>query len=385
METVKLFYENAYTRIFQAIVLSCEARRDGGFAVVLDRTAFNPEGGGQSGDTGVLGGVSVTDTHEKDGVIYHYTDGPLAPGDAVSSEIDWDERFRKMQNHSGEHIVSGLVHARYGYSNVGFHLGDDGCTIDFDGELTREQLDEIEAAANAVVWENRPVTARFPAPEELKTLDYRSKLDLQSNVRIVEVEGVDRCACCAPHVSRTGEVGLIKLLDAMRHRGGVRIWLKAGADALRDYGARYRDSAAISALLNLPQDRLVPGVEKLIAQRDELKFQLVSLQRQALEAQAAALAPTEGNMLLFAEGDDAGMRILANAGMEKCGGVCAVFSGSEGDWRFVMGSLHRDMRAFAGEIREPLRARGGGQERMISGRSQASRAELEAFFAALRA
>ena len=379
MDTIKLFYENAFTAAFDAVVVSCEERK-GGFAVALDRTAFNPEGGGQSGDTGVLGGVRVTDTQERDGVIYHTTDAPLPAGQAVRGELDWAERFRKMQDHSGEHVVSGLVHAKYGYDNVGFHLGDDGCTIDFSGELTREQLEEIEREANAVVWRNVPITARFPAPEELKTLDYRSKLDLTENVRIVTVEGIDMCACCAPHVERTGQIGVIKLLDFMRHRGGVRIWLKAGADALRDYGARYAATAAISALLNVPQADVVPAAEKLLASRDELKFELTGLRRRAVEAQAAALSPTERHLVLFADGEDADLRLLVNAGMEKCGGVCAVFSGKDGDYRFVMGSLTRDMRAFAKEIREPLSARGGGQERMISGRCAADRDAIGAFF-----
>ena len=379
METVKLYYENAFIREFDAIILSCEERKNG-WAVALDRTAFNPEGGGQSGDTGTLGSVRVTDTHERGGVVIHYTDGPLDVGAHVHGALDWAERFRKMQNHTGEHIVSGLVHARYGYDNVGFHLGEDGCTLDFNGELTRAELDEIEDAANAVVWENRPVTARFPAPEELSALDYRSKLDLTENVRIVTVEGVDMCACCAPHVERTGQIGLIKLLDFMRHRGGVRIWLRAGSDALRDYRGRYTAAAAVSGLLNVPQTDIAAGTERLIAQRDELKGELIGLRRRAVEAQAAAIAPTEGDLLLFAEGEDAELRLLVNAGMEKCGGVCAVFSGGDGNWRFVMGSRTRDMRAFGKEIREPLAARGGGQERMISGRSAATRAELERFF-----
>ena len=379
METIKLFYENAFTAAFDAVVTACEPRKNG-YAAALDRTAFNPEGGGQSGDTGVLGGVRVTDTHEKQGVIWHYTDAPLPVGQTVRGELDWAERFRKMQNHSGEHIVSGLVHAKYGYDNVGFHLGDDGCTIDFSGELTREQRDGIEREANAAVWRNVPITARFPAPEELKALDYRSKLDLTENVRIVTVEGVDVCACCAPHVERTGQIGVVKLLDFMRHRGGVRVWLKAGADALRDYGARYEATAALSALLNVPQADVVPAAEKLRQARDDLRFELAGLRRRAIEAQAAALTETEGHLALFAEGEDADLRLLVNAGMEKCGGVCAVFSGADGDYRFVMGSRTRDMRAFAKDIREPLAARGGGQERMISGRCTADRTAIEAFF-----
>ena len=379
MDTRKLYYENAYTQQFTAKVLSCEPAKTG-WDVALDATAFFPEGGGQTADTGVLGEVRVLDVHEKGGVILHRTDGPLPVGETVEGRIDWADRFRKMQNHTGEHIVSGLIHGKYGFDNVGFHLAEDGCTIDFNGELTREQLDQIEQAANAVVWENRPVTTRFPTHPELAVLDYRSKLELTENVRIVTVEGVDVCACCAPHVSGTAQVGLIKLLDFMRHRGGVRIWLKAGADAVRDYGRRYAATAAVSGLLNVPQLEIASGVERLLNQRDKLKQDFADLQRQTLEARAAALEPTDGNMLLFAQAEDAGMRILANAGMEKCGGVCAVFSGEEGVWRFVMGSKTVDMRAFIKEHGPALKARGGGQSQMISGRSSATKEELEAFF-----
>jgi alanyl-tRNA synthetase len=379
MNTTKLYYENAYTQQFQAQVTACQEGKNG-WLVQLDKTAFFPEGGGQTADTGTLGGVRVLDCHEKAGQILHLTEGPLPVGQTVTGQIDWHDRFRKMQNHTGEHIVSGLAHARYGYENVGFHLAEDGCTFDFDGELTRQQLDELEQAANAVVWENRAVTTAFPPPEALKALTYRSKLDLTENVRLVTVEGIDVCACCAPHVSRTGEVGIIKLLDFMRHRGGVRIWAKCGWDALRDYGRRYTDSAAISGLLNTPQENITAGVEKLLAQRDSLKQELAALQRQALEAQAASLAPTAGHMLLFCQADNDGMRILANAGMAKCGRVCAVFSGQDGAYQFVMASTGVDMRAFLKENQTVLQARGGGQTQMVSGRSTATKAALEAFF-----
>lgn len=379
MNTEKLFYQDAYMQCFEAEVLSC-AKTEKGWGVVLDATAFFPEEGGQSADTGSLGGVRVLDAKEKSGIIIHYTDGPLPVGQRVSGRIDWSERFRKMQTHTGEHIVSGIVHARYGYENVGFHLGDNGCTFDFDGELTREQVDEIELLANEVVWKNVPVTARFPASRELQQMEYRSKLELTENVRIVTIEGVDTCACCAPHVASTGQIGVIKLLDLMRHRGGVRIWCKCGADALEDYRARYTASAAISALLNTPQESIAAGVEKLMAQRDVLKGDFAALKRQVLEEQAAGLASTEGNILLFAQEDDGGMRILVNGGMEKCGGVCAVFSGEDGAWQFVMGSRTVDMRAFIKEHGPALKARGGGQSQMVSGRCQATKAELEDFF-----
>ncbi len=379
MQTRKLYYEDAYIRQFRAHVLSCEQDKKG-WAVILRATAFFPEEGGQTADTGELGGVRVLDVRERDGFVIHYTDGPLPVGKLVRGAIDWPERFRKMQTHSGEHIVSGLVHSTYGYDNVGFHLGGDGCTIDFDGELTREQLDELERRANQVVWRDVPVRTKFPRTGELKTLDYRSKLELTHDVRIVCIEDVDMCACCAPHVASTGQIGVIKLLDFMRHRGGVRIWMKAGSDALADYEARYAASAAVSGLLNVPQADIAAGTEKLAAQRDELKRELAALRKAAAEARAAALEPTPGHMVLFTDGDEEAMRILANAGMEKCGGVCAVFAGEDGAYRFVMASRTTDMRAFIKENGPALQARGGGQSQMISGRCVAARAEIEAFF-----
>ena len=379
MDTRKLYYEDAYIQDFQGKVISCEPVKNG-WAVVLDATAFFPEEGGQTADTGMLGDVRVTDVREKGGVITHLTDGPLEVGAVVEGRIDWPERFRKMQTHTAEHILCGLAHKKYGFENVGFHLGGDVCTFDFDGELTRPQLDELERQANQVVWEDRPVTARFPNWPELAAMEYRSKLDLTENVRIVTVEGVDACACCAPHVSRTGQIGAIKLLDFMRHRGGVRVWMKAGPDALDDYRKRYEDISAISALLNTPQANVTGAVQKLLEQRDALKKELSDLRRGELEARAAALETVPGDMLLFAQADEEGMRILANAGMEKCGGVCAVFSGEDGAYRFVMASRTRDMRGFLKEHGPALQARGGGQERMVSGRSTADRAALEAFF-----
>ena len=379
MRTRKLYYEDGYMRVFESKVLACEKAKNG-WAVELAATAFFPEEGGQEADKGVLGGVRVLDAREKDGVILHTTDGPLPVGRVVTGQIDWPDRFRKMQTHTGEHIVSGIIHRKYGFDNVGFHLGDDGCTVDVSGELTREQLDQIEREANEVVWRDAAVTARFPLACELARMEYRSKLELTHDVRIVTVEGIDQCACCAPHVSSTGQIGCIKLLDLMRHRGGVRVWMKAGPDALADYQGRYADTVKISGLLNTPQGDIAAGAEKLLAQRDELKREIAGLRRQEAERLAAALEPTPGDILLFVQSDEDGMRALVNAGMEKAGGVCAVFSGKDRDWRFVMGSKQTDMRAFLREHGPELGAKGGGQAGMVSGRCQATKAELEAFF-----
>ena len=381
MKTRKLYYEDAYRRHFAAEVLSCREDKDR-FCVVLDQTVFFPEEGGQAADPGILGGRQVLDVKEKEGVIYHYTDGPLSPGETVEGEIDWAERFRKMQNHSGEHILSGVVFRRHGFENTGFHLSADGFTLDFSQELSREELAAIEWEANEAVWADRPVTARFPAPEELKTLAYRSKLDLTENVRIVTIEGVDNCACCAPHVSSTGQIGAIKLYEAMRHRGGMRIWAKCGSDALRDFRARCTADAAVSALLSVPQGEIARGVEKLLAERDSLKQQLAAAQNELVQKQIETLRPTEGDLLLFARADMDGLRALVNAGMELCGGVCAAFAGEDGNFRFVAGSKSRNCRDWLNTAKEALKARGGGKPEMVSGSSAAGQKEIEAFFGA---
>ena len=240
--TVKLYDIDSHLSEFSATVLSCENA-----VAVLDKTAFFPEGGGQTSDTGYIDGVKVNDVQIKDGVIYHYLESDIEVGKTVECKLLWDERFRKMQNHSGEHIISGIVHSLYGFDNVGFHLSKAEMTMDFDGVLTREDLLKIEKLANAAVWQNVKFNCYYP--ESLENLEYRSKLDLTEDVRIVEIEGYDRCACCAPHVNTSAEIGVIKILDFCKLRGGVRLFVKCGSDALDDYNCRYQNDLKISSLL----------------------------------------------------------------------------------------------------------------------------------------
>ena len=218
--TEKLYYVDAYIKDFSAKVIDV-VTDSRGIALVLDRTAFFPEEGGQSADTGYISDSSVLDVKERDGVIYHYVDKTLDVGTEAVCHINFDERFEKMQCHTAEHIISGAIHRLFGLDNVGFHLGKEEVTMDVNGYVTREQLDEVEMIVNRAVFDNVAVKTYFPSSRELTSLSYRSKLDLTENVRIVEVEGYDLCACCAPHVSRTGEIGLVKILDFEKHRGGT--------------------------------------------------------------------------------------------------------------------------------------------------------------------
>ena len=400
MKTTRLFDQNSHLYAFTAAVLTAEVGQSPDtLAVTLDATAFFPEGGGQYPDRGTLAGCPVVDVQEADGVITHTVSlshlggqpHPFAVGSAVCGEVDAATRFARMQNHSGEHIVSGIVHRRFGYKNVGFHLGEEDVTLDFDGVLTREQLDEIEEEANAVVAANLPVTAYYPSPAELSTLTYRAKLALTEGVRIVRIgtedDPRDFCACCAPHVDATGEIGVVKLLDFMRYKGGVRIHMLCGSWALRDYRRRYAAVASMAAAMSVKQEEVTAGFDRLRAELEEKKQTIAALRAKAEELTLAAVAPTEGSLCLFDEGLEAmEMRRLLNRAVGKCGRLCGVFSGSDGDgYRYVIGrgDAAIDLRGMVKEINAALSAKGGGSSEMLQGSCTATRAEIEAFFAAV--
>ncbi len=381
MYTEKLYYKDSHCFEFTALVLDCRETARGP-ALILDRTAFFPEGGGQLADTGSLGAVKVLDVHEKEGEILHYCDGPLMPGERVEGRLDAEQRLVRMQNHSGEHVVSGLAHKLFGCENVGFHMGEDFVTIDFDRELSREQLMEIETLANRAVREDLPVSCTFPEPEALKSLEYRSKLELTENVRIVEIPGVDRCACCAPHVERTGEIGLIKVLDWERHRGGLRLSLACGMLALRDYRVKQENISAISQALSSKRHETAAAVERLLQEQQKSKERIAALSLELARYMAEDREETEGNICVFDSVlDEVALRELVNLLMEKCRGIAAAFSGDDRrGYRYIMGSRELDMRSLAKELNSLIEGRGGGKARMIQGSASASAAAIAAVF-----
>ena len=378
--TEKLYYLDSHLFEFEATVLAAREEKRG-WEIVLDRTAFFPEGGGQPADTGMIGPARVLDVHEREGEIRHLCDRELAPG-VYACAVDREKRLRRMQNHSGEHIFSGLTHQKFGAENVGFHMAADCMTIDFDKDLSFEQLSEIEYEANLAVRANIPVRTFYPSPEELKALEYRSKKELTGAVRIVEIAGIDRCACCAPHVNATGEIGAIKLLTAERHRGGVRLSLICGMDALDDYRRKQDSAAAISALLSAKRDEIAPAVERLLESEAKLKERASILGMRYAALRAEAIAPTEGNICLFDEGlSEAAARELVNRLTEKTDGVAALFlADGAGQWRYIIGSRRVDLRSAAKAINAGVSGRGGGRPEMIQGSAAASEKEIASFF-----
>ncbi len=381
--TEKLYYIDSHMRDFGARVLECRDQEKG-WAIILDRSAFFPEGGGQPADTGIIGSVRVRDVQLEGDTIVHYTDRPLPAGETVICRIDWEQRLRRMQSHSGEHIVSGLVHKFFGFDNVGFHMGD-SITIDFNGELSWEQLMQVETLANEAVRENMPVRCYFPEERELKKIEYRSKLELTEDVRLVEIEDIDICACCAPHVQHTGEIGIIKIIDSMRHRGGVRITLLFGMDALEDYRRKQENAAAVSMALSVKRDDIASAVKKVMEEQQRQKERIAELSMALAAAKAQAVEKTKGNICVFDNVlDEVASRELVNLLVEKCGGIAAVFNGDdESGYRYIIGSRHVNLRAAAREINAGINGKGGGSPEMIQGRAAEKAENILGFVNAL--
>lgn len=377
--TEKLFYQDSHRSTFTAIVQ--EVRPSGnGYEIILDRTAFFPEGGGQSSDTGSLGGVSVSDVQEIDGKIIHYTDGPLVEGTEVEGCIDWTERFSKMQQHTGEHIVSGLIHKIYGYHNVGFHLGTDSVTLDFNGVVPKEKLHEIEQLANEAVAKNLPVQVLYPTDEELSKISYRSKIEIEGQVRIVVIDGYDICACCAPHVKQTGEIGLIKLVGMQNYKGGVRISMLCGFRALEDYYQKEKNNREIAVMLSAKEYETAVEVERLQEELAMKKAKIAELEQKFLEQKVETLDVSGEIVCLFEETDPVMTREMVNLLLKKGAKMAAVFSGNEREgYRYVLGSRSLDVRKNGKLLNEAFHGRGGGKPEMVQGTVQGKREEIEAF------
>lgn len=380
MQTRKLYYEDAHMSRFTARVLSCTPEETG-YAVILDATAFYPEGGGQASDTGTLGEARVLFTREQGEAVVHLCDTPLNPGQTVEGVIDWENRFARMQQHSGEHIVSGIINRRYGYHNTGFHMGADVITIDFDGVIPEEDLCSLEAEANGAVWANLPLRCWYPAPEELPKVTYRTKRALPWPVRIVEIPGYDRCACCGTHVSATGEIGLIKLFSVVGFRGGTRMEMACGAQALKILNDAYTQNKLVSQAFSAQITETGAAAQRMNELSARQKFQIVSLQRRIF-AQTAAGYRDAGDVLHFEEElDGNGLRELADAIAEACGSRAAVFSGSDdAGYAFCLAARQGDLRPLCREMTARLHGRGGGKPAFQQGRVQAKQEEIVDFF-----
>ena len=379
METIKLYYQDAFLRRFDATVLDCAADKKA-WRVVLDRTAFYPEGGGQGADHGTLGGVNVRDVHEADGVIYHTCDKPLPVGETVTGEIDWQRRFDHMQQHSGEHIISGLLCSTFHCDNVGFHMGADVVTIDYNAPITWEQALEVERRANAYIWADHPIRIWYPSPEELAALPYRSKKALEGSVRITEFPGADMCACCGTHVARSGQVGLVKLLSCQKFRDGVRLELLCGRRALDYLSASWEQARQIGQALSVKPQSAAAAVGRM-------QEELLALKEKAAHLEEADFAHTAeryrdaGNVLhITGKLDGDGARRLCDAIARAAGGRCAVFAGSDGAYQYAVIESGGDLRPLVKDMNAALHGRGGGRDGFAQGSAACTAEDIRSFF-----
>ena len=379
MKTVRLYYEDCNMREFSAKVLTCEACEKG-YLVTLDATAFYPEGGGQACDLGMLGEARVLDVQEREETVVHVCDKPLLEGAMVCGKIDWARRFDLMQQHSGEHIVSGLVHQMFGHHNVGFHVGSDRMEIDFDGPIPAEALQEIETRANEAVWADLPIRCWYPSQEALPGIFYRTKKALPWPVRIVEIPGYDSCACCGVHVERTGRIGLIKILSCVKFHQGVRMELTCGGRALQLLQHVYEQNRQVSQAFSAKILETGEAARKMNEALAGEKFRCVGLQNRLFEEIARSYVNQEF-VLHFEPGlEPAQVRVLADK-IGANGGLCAVFSGADGGFSYCLASRQGDLRELNREMNAALNGRGGGKPNFQQGSVKATEAEIRAFFA----
>lgn len=369
MKTEKLYESDSDLVRFSAKVLLCEEGKRG-YDIVLDKTAFFPEGGGQAFDEGLLGGRKILHVREKDGVIYHVADGPLTVGEVVEGEISWDKRFPRMQNHAAEHILSGFAAGEFGCTNVGFHLNDEGFTVDFDKPLGAEEISLLEKKSNEAIWKNEEIRAWYPTPEELSSLDYRAKLDLCEGVRLVRMGEADLCACCAPHPARTGEIGSLKVIDHISYKGGVRLTCKAGSLAFEDHLALREEEKKLMHLYSAKRGQVFAAAEKEHAELFSLRNLLADMKKKLVLSQMETHKAGSATVAFLSEAGFDEMRECANALGEKGEALRLVFSRLEGEnWIWVAAASEgAENRAAVKILQESFSAKGGGKPDWAQGK-----------------
>ena len=382
MITEKLYDLDSYVTEFECKVIDLYEAGEK-LQVVLDRTAFFPEGGGQTSDRGTLDDVYVEDVQIECGKILHTVENSkensdkLQPGTVITGKIDFKKRFSDMQQHSGEHIFSGIVHSLYGYDNVGFHLGSETVTLDFNGSLGKDDVCKVEKLVNKAVWDNKEIHVFFPTEEEKQTISYRSKREVDGPLRLVEIPEVDICACCAPHVRRTGEIGLVEVVKFEKYKGGTRLNILCGERALDDTRKKLDENHEVAVLLSTKETETAKAVEKLKTDNADLSYKLGGAKLEKLKMLAGSMSESERNVVFCDLTENDMIREYANLLSEKSRDFSAVFGGENGEYKFVIISKSGfDLDTLCKKLREAFGARGGGRNGIVQGSVSASEEEI---------
>ncbi len=370
--TEKLYDLDSYVTEFTCKVISLY--KDENYTYVeTDRTAFFPEGGGQTSDRGFLGGAYVENVRLEGEKITHIVKNnvenveKLQVGTEIFGKVDMKKRFSDMQQHTGEHIFSGIVHSLFGFENVGFHLGSDFVTIDTSGELSDDDIRKVETLVNEAIWKDLEIKVYYPSKKELETLAYRSKKEIDGPLRIVEIPGVDVCACCAPHVKRTGEIGSFRVVKSERHRGGTRLFILCGERNIADAREKLMQNYLVSNLLVTKETETFSMVQKLKDERAALSAEVSALKKE-LSALKAKSVEGGKRIVVLSETDDMNeARTLADSLSEKAEEFAAVLFGENGGRYVIISKTGFDLSALCKEFNKVLSGRGGGRNGIVQG------------------
>ncbi len=382
--TEKLFDRDSYIKEFACKVADLYTE-NGKLYIETDRTAFFPEGGGQTSDIGTLGCANVENVQNIGGKIYHFVENSeenvkfFTIGKEIKGEICWKKRFSDMQQHSGEHIFSGVVHSLYGYDNVGFHLGSEIVTLDFNGVLTKEDICKVELLVNKAVWDNLPVKVFFPSDEELALIDYRSKKEIDGQVRLVEFPGVDICACCAPHVKYTGEIGIIQVVAFEKYKGGTRVSILCGERALKDIRHKLDENHSVSVLMSAKEKETAQAVERIKKEKESLDYETVGLKKEILSLKLASIKADKRIVIFDPSLEGKMLQDFALALMERAEEFACCFCGKNGQYRYCMVSDKLDTLPYAKALNEAFSGRGGGRNGIVQGTVSGEEEEIRVF------
>lgn len=374
----ELYYKDNYLKEFKAQIIE-SIEENGRFMVVLSQTAFYPEGGGQLADTGIIDGVKVMDVQEREGKIYHIVEKEISEGKTVNCKIDFDKRFSNMQHHTGEHIVSGIINQKYGADNIGFHMGRDVVTVDFNVLLNKEQIKEVEKLANEAIYKNIDVQVIISNKEELENLNYRSKKDLDGDIRIVKIPGYDTCACCGIHVAKTGEIGIIKILSIEKYKKGTRIYMICGQKAINKYNEIYESIDSVSTLLSVKHNEVFDAVmnlkkdiQKEISKNTELQNKLLDEKIKNINRQK--------NIIFFEENiSSKEMKNMLNKLKAKAENIVAIFSIEENTCKYMIESENIDISQLGKSLNEKFNGKGGGKKNFLQGQIIGNKEEIDKY------
>ena len=392
MSTIELYYEHPYKTDFEADIISiepCDTEKST-YKIILNQTLFFPEAGGQSCDKGeiIFGDITTVVENvqiDKEGTITHHIhsssplDAKTLVDTGIRGRIDWEHRFSNMQQHSGEHIFSGIVHEKYGYDNVGFHLSDNSVTMDYNGYLSPDDVAGIEALVNKVIADNVGIDCSFPKDNELESIDYRCKGELTGDIRIVEIKGVDICACCCPHVARTGEIGLLKVISSIKYKGGTRLSILCGFRALKYFSSLQADMNELRTLLSSELSEVVNNVAAIKNERDELKIKLREANKAKLISEIDHLSDSAGALIFTDEVDAKSQREALNYLIERRDNYCGILVGDDKKgYSYLIGSNSLDSTLIGERLKESFGAKGGGKKEMIQGFVEAKASDIKA-------